>query len=75
MELRIEIEYDQILKLIHQLPKREIERLTNALQSEIEPKKSSKTIREIILKAPTWADSDLNEYNEARDHLNKSRIA
>ena len=75
MELKIEIEYDQILKLIHQLPKREIERLTNALQSEIEPKKSSETIREIILKAPTWADSDLNEYNEARDHLNKSRIA
>jgi hypothetical protein len=75
MELRIEIGYDQILKLIHQLPKREIERLTNTLQEEIESKKSSKTIREMILNAPTWTDSDLNEYNEARDHLNKSRIA
>ena len=75
MELRIEIEYDQILKLIHQLPKREIERLTNTLQNEIESKKSSKTIREMILKAPTWEDSDLNEYNEVRNHLNKSRIA
>ena len=75
MESRIDIDYNQILKLIHQLPEREIERLTNTLQSEIASKKSSKTIQKLILKAPTWSDSDFNDYNEARAHLNKSRIA
>lgn len=75
MELRIEIDYNQILKLIHQLSKREIEKLTYTLQKEIEAKKSSKRLQEMILKAPTWTDSELNEYNGARDHLNKSRIA
>jgi hypothetical protein len=74
MELRIDIDYNQILRLIHQLPQKEIEKLTNTLQTEIASKKSSKAIQKMILNAPTWSDSDLNDYNEARNHINKSRI-
>jgi hypothetical protein len=75
MELRIDVDYNQILRLIHQLPKREIEKLTNTLQTEMTSKKSSKAIQKMILKDPTWSDSDLNDYNETRNHINKSRIA
>ena len=75
MELRIDVDYNQILRLIHQLPKKEIEKLTNTLQTEMTSKKSSKAIQKMILKAPTWSDSDLNDSNEARNHINKSRIA
>ena len=74
MELRIKIDYNQILKLIHQLPKTEIERLVNSLQSELSTPQSSEAIMELILNAPTWTDSDLNDYNEARAQMNKSRI-
>jgi hypothetical protein len=75
MELRNNLDYNQLLELIHQLPKREIERLTNTLLSEISLNKSSEDLQEMILKAPTWSDSDLDEYNRARVHINKSRIA
>lgn len=75
MELRINIEYDQILKLIHQLPKEDVEKLANTLQSEISTEKSLKNIKELILTAPTWTDSDLKDFQNARDQLNKSRIA
>jgi hypothetical protein len=75
MELRIDIDYNQILRLIHQLPKKEREKLADILQSEVSSKKSSKKIQKLILKAPTWSDSDFSEYNEARIHINKSRIA
>ncbi|NEW83859.1 MAG: hypothetical protein GZ094_16035 [Mariniphaga sp.] len=75
MELRIDLDYNQILGLIHQLPKREIERLTYTLQSEISLKKSSNDLQEMILKAPTWTDLELDDYNKARLHINKSRIA
>lgn len=75
MELRINIEYNQILNLIHQLPKKEIEKLTITLQSEIESGKSSQSLKKIILDAPTWTDAELDEYQEARTHLNQSRIA
>jgi hypothetical protein len=75
MELRIDLEYNQILKLIHQLPKKEIERLTITLQSEISANKSTSTLQKMILDAPTWSDAELHEYEEARTHLNQSRIA
>ena len=75
MELKLNIDYNQILGLIHQLPEREIKKLVITLQTEISSKKSSDTIRELILKAPTWSDSDFNAFQEARNYINKSRIA
>ncbi len=75
MELKIDLDYNQILGLIHQLPKREIERLTDTLQSEISSKRSSEDLQEMILNAPTWTDSDFDDFNKARVHINKSRIA
>ena len=74
MKLKINIEYNQILNLIHQLPKKEIERLTITLQSEIESGKSSKSLQKMILDAPTWTDEELNDYKIARVHINQSRI-
>lgn len=75
MELKVDISYNQILGLIRQLPKRDIKKLANTLQSEIVADKSTKSLPKLILQAPTWSDSDLNDYNEARIHINKSRIA
>lgn len=75
MELRIDLEFNQILQLIHQLPKKEIERLTITLQSEISVNKSASNLQKMILDAPTWSDAELHEYEEARTHLNQSRIA
>jgi hypothetical protein len=75
MELRVDINYNQILRLIRQLPKKDIKKLTNTLQSEIAVDKSTKSLQKLILQAPTWTDSDFNDYNEARIHINKSRIA
>jgi len=75
MELRVDINYNQILRLIRQLPKKEIKKLTNTLQSEIAADKSTKSIQKLILQAPTWTESDFNDFSNARIHINKSRIA
>jgi len=75
MELKVNINYNQILGLIRQLPKKDIKKLTNTLQSEIIADKSTRSLQKLILQAPTWTDSDLDDYNEARIHINKSRIA
>jgi hypothetical protein len=75
MELKVDINYNQILGLIRQLPKKDIKKLTNTLQSEIVADKSTRSLLKLILQAPTWTDSDLDDYNEARIHINKSRIA
>jgi len=75
MELSLDISYNQILRLVRQLPQKEIVKLANALQSEISTEKSVESIQNLILQAPTWTDSDLKDYNQARIHINKSRIA
>lgn len=75
MELRIDINYNQILRLIRQLPKKDIKKLTNTLQSEMAADRSTKSLQKLILQAPTWTDSDLNDYTTAREHINNSRIA
>ncbi len=75
MELRINLDYHQILGLIRQLPDKDIEKLAITLQSEISSKNPSKAIEDLILKAPTWTETEFEDYKEARNHLNKSRLA
>ena len=67
--------YHQILELIRQLPDTEIKKLAGVLQSEISSKRSAESIQEVVLKAPTWSNTDLEEYRSTRDHINKSRIS
>ena len=74
MELKINIDTDQILGLIHQLPEDEIKRIAISLQAEMSSKKSTKSFKNLILNAPTWSDAELKRYQEARNHQNKSRL-
>lgn len=67
MDLTIKIDYDQLLKLIFQLPKHDMERLLNTLQKELSSKKSVENIQDLILQAPTWTKSDLKLLN--RKHV------
>ena len=75
MELSINISYNQILRLIRQLPVKDIKKLTDTLQSEITSDKSEETLQNLILQAPTWSDSEFYDFNEARTHINKSRLS
>ncbi|MCF8358610.1 MAG: hypothetical protein K9H26_07610 [Prolixibacteraceae bacterium] len=75
MELKLNIDYYQILGLIRQLPEKEKKKLSDTLKSEILSGKSTKSIRELILKAPTWSDMDYDAFRESRNYINKSRIA
>lgn len=75
MEVRLDLNYEQILGLIRQLPLKEIQKLTVTLQSEISNHKISTSLEELILEAPTCSESQLEDYQKVRDHINKSRIA
>lgn len=70
MELRIELNYNQLVKLIRQLPQKEIKLLITILQSEIESGKSSQSLQKMILDAPTWTDAEFNDYKKAKAHMN-----
>ena len=72
----IEMDYNKLLKLIHKLPKEDFEKLAIALSSELKSLKQipKEKLRHLILKAPTWNDQQFNEYQQAREFINKSRL-
>jgi len=76
MELKINMDYSQILNIIQQLPLKEIEKLTSTLQTEVSLNKenSKKKLGDLILSAPTWTESEYSDYLEARNQINKTRL-
>jgi ABC-type phosphate/phosphonate transport system substrate-binding protein len=75
MELRADINYNHILSMIRKLPKSDIRKLANTLQTEIKSEEKSKSIQDLILQAPTWNESDNDAYKDARNHINNSRLS
>ena len=73
--LSVNINYHQILKLVQQLPEADVKKLIGTLQSRIKSKKSPKSLQDLLLEGPTWTDEDFERYQQARDHINKSRLA
>lgn len=76
MELKVNIDYDQIMDLIQQLPPQDIEKLSSAIQAGLSQKKEiakSKLVG-LILSSPTWSDKDYRDYVEARAQINKTRL-
>ncbi len=76
MELKLNLNYDQILKLIHQLPQDKFEKLATTLQSELrlQRKASKDKLKKLILAAPTWNDRQLKQFEESRAFINSSRL-
>jgi len=73
MELRVPVNYNQVLEMVYQLPEVEKNRLLLNLQITT-PKKQVKSIpklQDLLLQAPTWTDTEYTNYLEATAHLNK----
>jgi len=71
----LNIIYNQLLRLIRKLSKKDMKKRNHILQSELASENLNKSLQKLIMKAPTWSDEEYNNYNEARGHINKSRIA
>ncbi|MGB3780931.1 MAG: hypothetical protein WA960_21385 [Tunicatimonas sp.] len=70
--------YDQLLEQIHQLPNEEFERLVATLNVALElntnVEVTQKNIQELLLRAPTWSDQQIEAHQQVRDHINQSRL-
>ena len=71
-----DLSYDQLLEQIHQLPNDEFEKLVNTLSAKRNLAKtmSKENMQQLLLRAPTWSDQQLDEYQQARDFINQSRL-
>jgi len=73
MELKVNIGYPQVFELVCQLPEKDIQKLLKQLQIKSITKKQT-PIQELILQAPTWTDEEYDNYLEARQYINQSRL-
>ena len=81
MELKISLGYPQVLELVGQLPEKDIRRLALFIQNKFAVSTKERIhsqkrtpMQELIMQAPTWTDDEYNDYLEARQHINQSRL-
>lgn len=70
------VKYDQILKLIQQLPAGKILQLKSALDEKYIRQKAAKEItdfQEFLLSAPVMSEKELEAFKENRKHFNQWR--
>ncbi|MGJ3234688.1 hypothetical protein [Marivirga sp.] len=75
MKVELNLKYDDLIKVINQLPQEQMEKLLQSIKAEIKLKNDKKEkLRKFILKAPTWSEKEFSAYEEARNHINKTRL-
>lgn len=75
MKVELNLKYDELVKVINQLPQEQMEKLLQSIKAEIKVKNEKKEkLKKFILKAPTWSDKEYSAYQEARNHINKTRL-
>ncbi|WP_184549718.1 hypothetical protein [Mucilaginibacter sp. FT3.2] len=75
MELKVEIEFDELLHVVQQLPEDKRAILAQELSKIRErPKEEELTdFQKLLLSGPVIGDEQYKEYKEIRKHLNKWR--
>lgn len=77
--MTINIGYAQVLDMIYQMPKNDIKRLLQKLQSEFSitraQAKEKTEWQQLLLQAPTWSDEEYNNYLSVRNEFNNLGVA
>jgi len=77
MHINLNIAYKDLESIVKQLPVSELKKLNSTINKEIIVKKqnSRNDLQSLILNSPTWTDAEYENYQSARNHINKSRLA
>ena len=76
MELRLSIDYNQLLNLIKQLPATQVAKLKAELDkkdTKQKPRKASSDFQKFLLNGPVMSDEQYSAFVENRERLNQWR--
>lgn len=62
MEVKINIELNQLMAMVKQLPQHAVELLLSRIQTEMAQKPDSKKMQDLLKNAPTWSDDDMRAF-------------
>ena len=73
MQVQVDIEFDQLVKLVKQLPTPQWKKLKREVEEKVTvPEKNSELIS-LLLSAPTYSKKQLNEVAKTRKAINQWR--
>ncbi|MCM5530528.1 hypothetical protein [Parasegetibacter sp. NRK P23] len=73
MQAQIDIGYDQLVKLVKQLPKKQWVRLKNEVEEKAASTSKSPDMLTFLLNAPTFNKKQLDEIDKARMEISQWR--
>jgi len=75
LQLKVDIEFNQLLEMIKQLPVDKLSRLRTELSSSAlsTSKNPATKFQELLLKGPVMDDDQYQNYKQNRNHFNKWR--
>ena len=73
MELKLDIGWQQLLRLIEQLPKAKRQELKTILAQKEKTKQGTQDLRNLLLNGPTFTDEQLQRMADARASIEKWR--
>lgn len=73
MQVQIEIGFDQLLKLVKQLPKKQWTKLKNEIEEQKTEMPVQSDMFSFLLNAPTFSKKQLDEIEKARKEITQWR--
>jgi hypothetical protein len=73
MQLQLEIEFDQLVKLARKLPANQWDKLKKEVEQNQKTPKSRKELEDFLLSAPTFTKKQLDEIAKTRKAINQWR--
>ena len=75
MEIKLDIEFEQVLELVKQLPARQLSELKSALEKAEKPKRKKRdSLKKFLLEAPQFSNIQIEQIAQTRKAINQWRI-
>jgi hypothetical protein len=71
MNLNLEIGYEQLLKLVMQLPSKQRKQLVEAIKKAELPPKPSNKLQKLLLAGPVWTEEEYQNVLKTKEQLNQ----
>lgn len=73
MQVQVDIEFDQLVKLAKQLPTSQWTKLKKEVEENVSDKEQNSDLVSLLLSAPTYSKKQLDEVAKTRKAINKWR--
>ncbi len=73
MEIKVNIDYNQVFRLIKQLPLKQLSKLKTALDKEVKSVNKNHDFKSFLLNAPTFNDNQIEQIEQTRKSINQWR--